>query len=78
MVEQGNENLALFITRELNNIEESCSIIINANEKKEVNIFKTNYFSSLSSKLTFKEISSPPKHFQLQKSTKNSPHQNQI
>ena len=47
-------------------------------KKKEVNIFKTNYFSSLSSKLTFKEISSPPKHFQLQKSTKNSPHQNQI
>ena len=40
-------------------------------KKKEVNIFKTNYFSSLSSKLTFKEISSPPKHLQLQKSTKN-------
>ena len=80
MVEQGNEKPALFITTELNNIEESWSIIINANEKKkkEVNIFKTNYFSSLSSKLTFKEISSPPKHLQLQKSTKNWPHQNQI
>lgn len=40
MVEQGNENLALFITRELNNIEESCSIIINANEKKRSKYFQ--------------------------------------
>ena len=35
MVEQGNEKPTLFITTELNNIEESWSIIINANEKKK-------------------------------------------
>ena len=42
MVEQGNEKLALFITTELNNIEESWSTIINANEKKK----KSKYFQN--------------------------------
>ena len=59
-------NKKMSIKRKRNNIEERFCII-NTNENKEVNIFKTNDFPPLPSKSTFKAVSSQTKHLKLQK-----------